>query len=62
MIIANVAEDEIENEGYKNNPAYQKLVEKFGKEKVVPICAKVASELSQLSDEESARNDGTHRP
>jgi hypothetical protein len=54
LIIANVAEDEIENEGYKNNPAYQKLVEKFGKEKVVPICAKVASELSQLSDEESA--------
>lgn len=54
LIIANVAEDEIENEGYKKNTAYQKLVEKFGVEKVVPICAKVASELSQLSDEESA--------
>lgn len=53
LIIANVAEDEIENDLYKNNSAYQKLVEKFGVEKIVPICAKVASELSQLSDEEA---------
>ncbi len=53
LIIANIAEDEIENEGYKKNSAYQKLVEKFGPEKVVPICAKVAAELAQLSDEDA---------
>ena len=49
LIIANIAEDEIESDAYKKNQAYQKLVAKFGAEKVVPICAKVASELAQMS-------------
>jgi hypothetical protein len=53
LIIANIAEDEIEGEGYKNNTAYQKLVEKFGAHKVIPICVKVAAELAQLTDEEA---------
>lgn len=53
LIIANIAENEIENDAYKNNAAYQQLVTKFGAQKVVPICARVASELSQLSDEEA---------
>lgn len=53
LIIANIAEDEIEGDGYKKNDAYQKLVAKFGPEKVIPICVKVASELSQMSDEEA---------
>lgn len=53
LIIANIAENEIENDRYKNNEAYQKLVAKFGAEKVVPVCARVASELAQLTDEES---------
>ena len=53
LIIANIAEDEIENDAYKNNEYYQKLVAKFGTQKVGPICAKVAGELAQLSDEEA---------
>ena len=53
LIIANIAEDEIEGEGYKNNAAYKKLVEKFGAHKVIPICVKVAAELAQLTDEEA---------
>ena len=53
LVIANIAEHEIENNNYKTNIAYQKLVEKFGEHKVVPICAKIAFELSQLNDEES---------
>lgn len=53
LIIANIAETEIENDAYKNNPAYQKVVQKFGADKVVPICARVASELAQLSDEDA---------
>ncbi len=53
LIIANIAEDEIEGEGYKNNTAYQKLVEKFGTHKVIPICVKVAAELAQLTDEDA---------
>lgn len=53
LIIANVAEHEIENESYKSNPAYQQLVEKFGTHKVIPICAKIAADLAQLAPEEA---------
>jgi len=53
MIIANIAEDEIENDAYKQNPHYQALVKKFGDEKVIPVSAKIAYELSQLTDEEA---------
>jgi ribosome-binding ATPase len=53
LIIANIAEHELEDDAYKKNTAYLKLVEKFGAKKIVPICAKVAYELSQLSDEEA---------
>ncbi len=53
LIIANIAEDEIENEQYKNNEAYQTLIKKFGQDRVIPICAKVASELAQLADDEA---------
>ncbi len=53
LIIANIAENEIENDAYKNNEAYQQLVKNFGLHKVVPICAKVAAELAQLSDDEA---------
>lgn len=50
LIIANIAEHELENDDYKKNSYYQALAHKFGQEKVVPICAKIASELAQLSD------------
>ena len=53
LIIANIAEHEIENDGYTKNNSYQKLVEKFGAQKVVPICAKIAFELSQLNDQDA---------
>ncbi|HBL98695.1 TPA: redox-regulated ATPase YchF [Candidatus Dependentiae bacterium] len=54
LIIANIAEHEIADDGYKQNPHYQSLVNKFGIERVIPICARAEYELSQLSDEESA--------
>ena len=53
LIIANIAESEIENDAYKNNPHYQKLLETFGKEKVIPVSAKVEYELSQLDDNDA---------
>ncbi len=52
LIIANVAEDELDNDGYKNNKHYQTLVATFGVDRVIPVCAKVEYELSQLSNEE----------
>lgn len=53
LIIANVAENELDNQAYKNNKHYQALVEKFGKESVIPVSAKVESELTQLPDDEA---------
>ena len=53
LIIANIAESEIEGDAYKNNPHYQKLLETFGKEKVIPVSAKVEYELSQLDDNDA---------
>ncbi len=49
MIIANIAEDEIES--YEQNKHYQALVQHFGKDRVIPVCAKVEYELAQLDDE-----------
>jgi len=53
LIIANISEDEIEGDTYKENPNYQALIKKFGQEKVIPVSAKIEYELSQLSDEEA---------
>jgi len=53
MIIANLAEHEFEDDAYKNNPHYQALVNRFGREMVIPVCAKVEYELSQLSSEDA---------
>ncbi len=53
LIIANITEHEIEHDGYQKNPFYQKLVAKFGTQKVVPICAKIAYDLSQLPPAET---------
>ncbi len=50
LIIANIAENEIEGDAYKNNSHYQALVKQFGAAKVIPVSAKVEGELSQLSD------------
>lgn len=53
LIIANIAEDEIEGDAYKNNPHYQTLVKKFGAELVIPVSAKIEGELSQLPEAEA---------
>ncbi len=50
LIIANVAESDLDNKAYEQNRHYQALVAAFGADRVVPTCAKVAYELSQLSD------------
>lgn len=50
LIIANVAESDLDNKAYEKNRHYQALVAAFGADRVVPTCAKVAYELSQLSD------------
>ncbi len=53
LIIANITEDELEDDRYKQNKNYQLLVQEFGQERVIPVCAKIEYELSQLTDEEA---------
>lgn len=53
MIIANISENEIEGDAYKNNKHYQAVVNKFGTDRVVPVSAKIEGELSQLDDLEA---------
>jgi GTP-binding protein YchF len=53
LIIANVSEDELDNKAYKQNKHYLALVNTFGQDRVIPVCAKVAYELSQLSDQDA---------
>lgn len=54
LIIANVAEHEIANNEYEKNKAYQQLVTHFGKDSVIPVCAKLEYELSQLDEQDAA--------
>ena len=51
LIIANIAENDLDT--YENNPHYQSLVKQFGKDRVIPISAKIEYELSQLKPEEA---------
>ncbi len=53
LIVANIAEDELENNQYANNPHYQTLIGHFGKDRVIPISAKIEYELSQLHPQEA---------
>lgn len=52
MIIANVSENELADNAYKNNPLYRKLIEKFGQDKIVAVSARLEYELSQLTTDE----------
>ncbi len=53
LIIANLPEDDYTGKNYENNPYFQKLVQHFGAEKVIPVSAKIESELAQMSDAEA---------
>ncbi len=53
LIIANVSENELDGDAYKNNPNVLELVKTFGADRVIPVCAKAAGELARLSPEEA---------
>jgi ribosome-binding ATPase len=53
LIIANIAEHEVEDDAYKTNASYLTLVKKFGSDKVIPISARLEYELSQLSSDDA---------
>jgi ribosome-binding ATPase len=53
LVIANIAESELEGDTYKTNAHYQALVKHFGQERVIAISAKIEFELSRLPDDEA---------
>ncbi len=54
LIIANLSEDDYSGSNYLANPHYQSLIERFGKDKVIPVSAKIESELAQMSETDAA--------
>ncbi len=52
LIIANLSEDDIGNNKYKENDQFKKLVERFGEDRVIPVSAKLELELTQMDEEE----------
>ncbi len=52
LIIANVAEDELDGNAYEQNTHYQALIKEFGS-KVIPVSAKIEGELAQLPHDEA---------
>lgn len=54
LFVANIDEAELAQQAYEKNPHVQALVKAFGKDLVIPISAKLESELSRLEDTEAA--------
>lgn len=54
LIIANLSEDDYVGSNYQNNEYYQKLIQHFGQDLVIPVSAKIESELAQLSPADTA--------
>ena len=52
LVIANLSESELENNQYIANRHYQKLIDTFGAERVIPVSARLELELSQLEPNE----------
>lgn len=52
LFIANVSEDDFSGNAYEQNPHYQAVVERFGKDRVIAVSAKIESELAQMADDE----------
>ncbi len=53
LIIANLSEDDYVGTNYEKNVYYQQLIQKFGKDKVIPVSAKIEAELAQMSEQDA---------
>ena len=53
IVIANIAEGELEDQQYLTNKHYQALINHFGSEYVVPVSARVEYELTQMEPAEA---------
>lgn len=53
LIVANIGEADIAHNHYEQNPSFQVLVNAFGAERVIPVCARLEAELAQLEPAEA---------
>jgi ribosome-binding ATPase len=53
LVLANIAEGELEDKKYLNNKHYQALIKHFGEKIVVPISARVEYELTHMDQAEA---------
>lgn len=54
LIVANIDEQTLENDAWKQQKNYKQLIEFFGEHKVIPFCVKLEYELSQIPQEHAA--------
>ncbi len=54
LIIANVSEDDLSENRFEQNPYFQTVVQRFGRDRVIPVSAKIEAELAQLPEDEAA--------
>lgn len=52
LVVANLSENDFTEDAYKENKYFKTLVERFGADRVIPVCAKTEHELVQLDDEQ----------
>lgn len=52
LVVANLSENDFAEDAYKENKYYKTLLERFGTDRVIPVCAKTEYELVQLDDEQ----------
>lgn len=52
LVVANLSESDFTEDAYKENKHFKTLVERFGADRVIPVCAKTEHELVQLDDEQ----------
>ncbi len=52
LVATNFSEAQLQNKAFENTDFYKNAVQKFGKERVVPVCAKLEEDLSRMSDDE----------
>ncbi len=54
LILANLSEGEMASDEYKHNKNFQRLVQRFGSDRIIPVSARLEFELSQLSEPDKA--------
>lgn len=59
LVIANVSEDEYVGNAFESNEHVKTLTARFGKDKVIPVSAKIEAELAQMPDAEATEMMGS---